>query len=357
MSKHSSPANPDQEPTVADEVRDFLNRFMAFPDESYSDILALYVLHTHAFDAFKVTPYIYVNSAERGSGKTMLLELLEALTRNAEMASNLTTSGLFRVIESARPTMLVDEVDAVWSGAKNEDLRGVLNSGYKHNGSVLRAFGNPNDEDGGVKRFSTYCPKVLAGIDNGQVPDTIMDRSIVLTLKRASMEQMKALEEFYMEDVEEEISELLEKIGAWVAANMDALTDRESRPARLDGIGPRQNEIARPLLTIAARIGNGWYDRAKHALHHLLASDEMKLSPQATALYQVREWFLRHADTDRILSSTVAEVTGHTGKQIGIWFNAYGVKPFTGTFNGKNAKGYRKNDFADAWERYLPAID
>lgn len=346
------------QPTIADEVRDFLKRFIYLPDEHAYDVLALYVVHTQAFDYAKVTPYIYLNSAERGSGKTTTLEILKALCRNAEMASNLTSATLYRVVESSRPTFLVDEVDAIWSGAKNEDLRGILNSGYEHNGSVLRAFGNPNDEDGGVKRFSTFCPKVLAGIDNGQMPDTITDRSIMVTLKRANATQMEAIEDFYIEDEEDIIAALIEKMQAWVGANADKLMmSKDNRPARLSELGPRQNQIAAPILHVAALIGDGWYQRAKDALVFLLASDEMKLSPQATALLQIRDWFHRNPEADRISSAVAQEVTNVYGRQLGVWLNAYGIKNFTGMFDGKNAKGYRKDAFTDAFERYLPAAE
>lgn len=348
---------------ILTDIRAFLTRFIAFPDEAYSTILAVWILHTWTFDAFRVTPYVYLNSAERGSGKTLTLELLNELCRNATMAADISAASLYRFIEAARPTMLVDEVDAIWSGAKNQDLRGVLNSGYKHNGSVMRAAGGtPSRDDyddgvgdGGIIRYSTFCPKILAGIDNGMMPDTIADRSIALTLKRANAAQMQAIEDFYIEDEEDHISELTARMQTWAEENQGNLRDPERRPARLDKLGPRQNEIARPLLTIAAVVGGGWYTEVRDALLHLLSADDFKLSPQATVLLRVREWFNENPEIDRIATQGITELTGHNGKQIGVWMNAYGIKSFTGTFAGRNLKGYRKSDFQDAFERYLPA--
>ena len=43
------------------------------------DAVALWVAHTHAFDVAGSTPYLAVNSAEPESGKTQLLEVLEAI--------------------------------------------------------------------------------------------------------------------------------------------------------------------------------------------------------------------------------------------------------------------------------------
>lgn len=346
--------------TIADKLRAFHGRFVYLSEESYADILALYALHTHAFDTARVTPYIYVNSAERGSGKSTLLDVLHETTANAEMAANMTAAALYAAVEAMRPTLLIDEVDAIWSGRKNEELRGMLNSGYNDRGSVLRNTGiSKNEDDPGFRRFSTFCPKVLAGIDNGLLPDTVADRSIKITLKRANAEQFAQIEDFYIEDEEEVLDALREEIAEWVALNREALMDRTNKPARLAELGPRQNQIAAPLLAIAARLGNGWYDRAKNALISLLAAEDAKLSAQATALLKVREWFATEGKKfDRISSAKVSEITGESGKQIGVWFGAYGIPSFTSTMpdqGNRNLKGYKRASFEDSFDRYLPA--
>lgn len=345
-------------PTIADELRTFITRFVYLSNEAYADILALYVLHTHAFGAFKVTPYIYLNSAERGSGKTTTLEVLHELCAKAEMGGNISAAALYAMVESVKPTLLIDEVDAVFSGAKNEDMRGMLNSGYNHRGGVIRNTGISKDEnDPGYRRYSTFCPKVMAGIDNGLLPDTIQDRSIVITLRRANREQFSQIEDFYIEDQEEILNDLIDKVKAWVAANGDSLMDRGNRPARLNSLGPRQNQIAAPLLAIAARLGNGWFDRAKVALTETLGEGVAKLSPQATALLKVRDWFTLNPDADRISSATAVQVTESPARQVGIWFSAYGVKSQTLRFDGTPGKGWLRSGFADAFERYLPTAD
>jgi hypothetical protein len=343
------------DPTVADKIRNIITRYVHLSDEHYADVLALYVLHTHAFDNVKVTPYIYINSAERGSGKTTLLEVLEVLCRDADMPGNMTAAAMYAKIEHLKPTLLIDEVDAIWAGAKNEDMRGMLNTGYKASGKVTRNTGMSKDpDDPGYREFSTFSPKVLAGINNGMLPDTIMDRSIVITLKRANTEQFAAIEDFYPEDIEDELNDLQDEIAAWYAVNREALSARENRPPRIDGLGPRQNQIATPLLTVASRVGNGWFDRCRDAMVYLLSGDTDNLSPQAKVLLQIRDWFHRNPDEDKIKSATVAEITEHTGKQIGIWLAAWNIKPGTYTIKGANAKGYRKSDFTATWAEVLP---
>jgi hypothetical protein len=59
--------------------------------------------------------------------------LLTALSDGGESAgggpSNISSPAFFRVIEEMRPTLMIDEADTVLH--RNDELRGILNSGYK----------------------------------------------------------------------------------------------------------------------------------------------------------------------------------------------------------------------------------
>lgn len=349
MSTHAKPA----EPTILDDIHAYITRYVAFGEPAQADILSLFILHTHAFKFARTTPYLYITSAEKQSGKTRTLEVLDTICHNATRADNLTSSVMFRLIEHMAPTLMVDEVDTIFSGAKNEELRGVLNSGYKAGGFIYRAMGNPNDENGGIVKFGTFSPKILAGIDNGHVPDTVLDRAIRIMLKRKAPGQ--TVEEFYAEDVEIETEELVAKIEAWVEAKSDLLASRDNRPARIDGIGDRANEITRPLSALANVAGNGWHDRAVNAIRALLGADELKLSPQGKALLTIRDWFDADAKADHIPSAVAAKITEANGKRLGAWMTAYGISAKQFTRDGKSYRGFNRADFTDAFARYLPS--
>jgi len=337
---------------ILDSIHGYVTRYVAFSDPAQADIISLFVLHSHAFDSARTTPYLYITSAEKQSGKTRTLEVLESIARNATRADNLTSASMLRVIDHLSPTLMVDEVDTIFSGSKNEELRGVLNSGYKAGGYIYRAQGNPNDENGGLVKYGTFCPKILAGIDNGQVPDTVLDRTIRIQLRRKAPGQ--TVQEFYAEDIQAETDELREQITGWVAATSQTLSDPLKRPARLDGISDRANEIGRPLLAIAHTVP-GWTVRATNALKSLLGNEELKLSPQARALLTIRNWFDAHPDEKWITSATAMDLTEQHGKRLGTWMNAYGINSAGGTKDGHRFKGYRRTDMQDAFDRYLPA--
>jgi putative DNA primase/helicase len=91
-------------------------------------------------------------------------------------AANLTPAVAFRIIEAARPTLLIDETDTFVK--ENDKLGGVLNSGHtRATAFVIRCQG----EDNQPRCFSTWAAIALAAI--GKLPATLADRSIEIKLK------------------------------------------------------------------------------------------------------------------------------------------------------------------------------
>ena len=133
-------AKKPTEATILDRVQNHLTRFMQFENPAYPLLISLWAIHTHTFsESFPMTPwttpYLYVYSETPGAGKSKLIEILEPLVLNPEKAEDLTSAAMFRLIESVHPTLFVDEVDTVFNGgAKHDDLRRTLNTGYKQIG-------------------------------------------------------------------------------------------------------------------------------------------------------------------------------------------------------------------------------
>ena len=85
-------------------------------------------------------------------------------------------SAIFRIVELATPTLLIDEADTFLK--ENDELRGILNTGHRRGGQVLRTVG----EDHEPRQFSTWAPAAIAMI--GRLPDTLNDRSVIINLRR-----------------------------------------------------------------------------------------------------------------------------------------------------------------------------
>jgi hypothetical protein len=160
---------------LIDEIASAIRRYVVLrPHEA--DAVALWVLAVHAFDAWHIFPRLFVTAPEPRCGKTTLLDVLWHLVPKPLGASNVTAASIFRIIEAARPTFLLDEADA-WA-RDNEDLRSVIDGGHKRDGSVIRTVGDNHES----RQFSTWAPIALAAI--GNLARTIADRSITIRMRR-----------------------------------------------------------------------------------------------------------------------------------------------------------------------------
>lgn len=340
---------PATTPNIVDQISDFVAKYVTLGADELRAV-SLWVLHTWAFSGNYTqpytTPYLYIFSAERRSGKTRLLEVLETVIRNPMRAADVTSAALFRSIESLNPTLLIDEVDAIWSGAKNEELRGVLNAGYKRGGSVLRATGQD------VTQFRVFSPKALAGIDNAMLPDTVRDRCIPIPLHRQPVGESTM---FLAMDVEPEAEALTDAIVQWMDANYEKLVATH-RPAPIDGISDRAWEISMPLVMLAQAFGAQFLRETRAALKRLLTIEE-KLTPQSQLLSDIRDVFNRDGGkvvTSAAIVDALNEDGGSwTGKLVASKLLPFGIKPTTIRRGNKVDRGYRRMDFESTWETHL----
>lgn len=355
----TSPVHTDDTPVrdnghIIDRVTDFLTKYVAFPKPEQATVCALWVIHTYAFESADATPYLYVNSAEPQCGKTRLIEAAEFISRNSELAANLTASSLFRALDSdVRPTLFIDEVDTIFAGKANEELRSVLNSGYKYNGYVTRTLPGKN-EDSDVVKFSTFCPKLLAGIDNGQIPPTIADRCIPIILKRKRKDQ--EVSRFLPRKVRPAAEELKTAILEWVLHNADGIVtwEPDTDEELLDALSDRSFEICEPLMQIAMQAGPEYRDRAKRALIEVLSGKAEKiLTPTQKCLLAAKELFDADPQRGSVQTATLAEALNTTPKQVAAWLPKYDIAPSIITAGGSRNRGFYRQDFEDAWERYL----
>ena len=95
---------------LLDELAAVIPRYMVMAVEAVHAV-ALWTLVTHLLDAFDSSPRLAITAPQPRCGKTCLLSVLYQLTCRPLAAANLTAAVAFRVIEAARPTLLIDECD------------------------------------------------------------------------------------------------------------------------------------------------------------------------------------------------------------------------------------------------------
>ena len=268
---------------LADQINRMVKKYVAFQSEHHSAVVTLWILHTWVVNAFYVTARLILDSAEPGSGKTRVLELLALLCRSAKLTLSTTTAALYRRIAAAGeeglppPTVLQDEADAIFgktSTPQSEDLRALFNAGYRKGATVDRCEGDAKNMK--VREFPVHAPVALAGLA-GKMPDTIRTRGITLHMRRRRPDQKVA--DFRERDAQAEAAPIREQLQAWAEASEQTLAD--ARPAMPSGVADRAAEIWEPLIAIADLAGEQWAAKARAACTFFVvssASDDEKLS-------------------------------------------------------------------------------
>ena len=339
----------------------FLGCYMVLPP--FADVvLALWLVHTFVFETSEFTPYMLVTSPVRACGKSTLLELLRHLAFRPQLTGGISAAALYRRIESARPSLLLDELDTMLSSEAGEKVRGILNTGFQRGGTYTLCDGDNHD----VKDFATFCPKVLAGI--GTIWDTVQSRSIPIRLERASHERHVQLTRIRGHTIGAICLPFKQQL-AKLAASMEAvLPDADPIPA--PGLEPRHEDVWRPLLAIADEIGGDWPERAREAAGALHAHAESETDFALLLLEDVRDLFPTHGVDGKLASSVlVAELATREDRPWPEYLNRQPISPrgvakLLGKFHvsPKNirfasgpAKGYELAQLVAAFAAYLPA--
>ena len=101
---------PVQLSALLHELRQLLNQFVVLP-KWVAETLALWILHTYAFELRSVTTYIGIESPIRRCGKTTLLTILCRLVNRPVVSANVSSSSFYRAIQELKPTLMIDEAD------------------------------------------------------------------------------------------------------------------------------------------------------------------------------------------------------------------------------------------------------
>jgi hypothetical protein len=216
--------------------------------EEYGLAASLWAIHCHAIEAAEHSPRLQIRSAAYRCGKTTLLRVISAIVPKPVSTESITMSALFRLIELCQPTILLDEVETTLKRGDgktdNEEMRGILNSGHRRGGGVIRTVG----DDFEPRLFTVFAPLCFCWLvrRGEQVAQTIADRSITIELRRRLKgEEITRLRSNRVGH----LSTLGRRAARWVAANKAALADAD--PAMPDELNDRAQDNWRPLIAIA----------------------------------------------------------------------------------------------------------
>ncbi|WP_405549874.1 DUF3631 domain-containing protein [Streptomyces microflavus] len=362
---------PDAEPTqgsvLLDELHSQIAHFVIPPSAEALDSITLWVVATHLQPAWQHAPRLAVVGPAKRCGKSRLLDVLTETVHEPMLTINTTPAAIFRSItEEEPPTLLVDEADTIFGTPKqaerNEETRGLLNAGHQRGRYVTRVVGN----DHTPHKFATFAMAAIAGI--GDLPDTIMDRSVVIRMRRrAEGERVKPFRS--RRDIPA-LHELRDRIDAWARPLLEEAAILEPDMPVED----RAADTWEPLVIVAELAGGPWPRRARVACARMVAAEVVAEEDNpggARILADIRRIFAAQREVDSLSTEELLHHLrqdpegpwaewgrgGLNARELGRLLRDFGIRPGNVRMaDGTQRKGYTRNKFLDSWRRYCPTV-
>ena len=244
----------------------------------------LWIAFTWFIEFVQVAPIAMITAPEKRCGKSQLLDLIGKLASRPLLASGISPAAIYRVIEAYSPTLLIDEADSFMKD--NEDARGIINSGHtRASANIIRLVGENHEP----KQFSTWGAKAISGI--GKQADTLMDRSVILELRRKlkheKVDRLRHADLKQFEILKMRLSRFSEDAGPSI---------QDARPLIPESLNDRAQDNWEPLLAIADFAGGHWPERARQAALKISGMDtdppslSVELLQDIQAAFEERRW-------------------------------------------------------------------
>jgi hypothetical protein len=366
LSDKPAAAKASEGDRVLCELRSQIKKFVVMPNKEALTATTLWIAATHLQTAWQHAPRLAIVGPAKRCGKSRLLDVITETVHAPLITVNASPPAIFRSItEKNPPTLLVDEADTLFGTLKaaerNEDLRGLLNAGHQRNRPTLRVTGPEHTP----VAFPTFAMAALAGI--GDLPDTIMDRSMVIRMRRRTAGESVAA--FRTGRDTPALHALRDRLKTWLrplhatAMDMEPVLPVEDRAA----------DTWEPLVIVADLAGGPWPDAARTACRIMTdqeAGNDDDGGLKIRILADIRRVFAGEGDPATVRTSRLIEQLnadpeapwseysphGLTPRGLQLLLKDYGISSANHRFpGGTQAKGFARTQFLDAWSRYCPA--
>jgi hypothetical protein len=345
------------------QVHAALTRYVVFPSAEAAEAVTLYVAATHAQPSWQHATRLVVKSAEKRCGKTRLFEVARELIHRPVPTVNISAAALVRSIdEKDPPTLVCDEADRFFGGTRGasettEVVTGILNAGF--------ARGWPYTRWDVTTRSREECPTfamAMLASKGINLPDTIEDRAVIITMRRKLPGD--AVARFRAARAIPPLRDLRRQVAQWIITHRGTLA--AARPDMPAGLDDRAEDLWEPLLAVADLAGGTWPQRARRAARMLAAEraeSDTDNSYGVRLLSDIRDLYAGF----RLSFMPSRELIGRlvqldeapwrdlelTTRGLSDRLRPFGIRSTRNTAG--TVRGYRLEDFADAFSRYVPS--
>ena len=343
--------------SIADKIDSIIKDRVIFGIKGERTAVTLWIIGTYLMDYWQLWPKLYICSPERECGKTTLLSIIEGLVKSGVMASAITPASLYRIIETDKPTICIDEADSFLN--QNEEMNGLLNAGHMRRTAVKILSVPSSHGSWETKKFSLWGAQAIAGI--GDQKDTLMSRSIKINLRRKFLDEKVLDVPFDFFDwcapIRDELDNLSTKLGEKIFKSTVSITQKAS---------DRTIDNWLPIFKITNFLDATWRGKVNEAFLAIEVEkyEDDNLSVGLQILKDVHYIIKNFEEVEIQSTKLLAELTQLPDSDWGSYFygkpissrwlanrlRPYGIRPIKQMYYNV----YKISDFKDVIKRYLP---
>jgi hypothetical protein len=354
-----SPFAVEDQVNVLQRCEAYIRRFCILPEDAYLP-LSVWVLATRVALTFDCFPYLALMSPAKRCGKSRLLEVLNELCAKPWYGTAPSPAALFRMMEAC-PTLLLDEVEALKNtrGASEsaQAILAILNAGHRRGATVPRCEGGGHT----LRKFPVYGPKAFACI--GDLPDTLSDRSICITMQRRTPDQK--VERFLAARAHADATPICAAMSRWAEEHKDTVRSIYEKQNDLDWLSDRDADLWMPLFAVCSVVAPDRVPDLKKNAVALSGAKQTQDGENTTSLRLLgdlrRIWTAQKSQ--EFTSDLIERLRELEESEWDQRLTPYKLSKLLRTFqiNSRNVridaavrKGYRLADMEPVWSRYLP---
>lgn len=343
-------------------ARGVLARYLAEPATT-TDALVLWALHAwfvracgDAHAPFEISPRLVLAANDARADHARALRLIGWLTPSPLIVARTVAAHAVHALAAERPTLLIDDVAG--GMLYRRDMRTLIAAGAQRDGLFLGAATKRNRSG----RMACFAPTAIATA--ALLPDDLRVRAIVVAMAPAPAARARAA----LGDAPDDVLLLRAQMQAFAAATPVDPAAAEAMMPRAFGTAARENWA--PLVAVAQAVGADWARDAIAAALALQARDPAPASnlalladiralvPMGDGAGPTTAHLIERltADSERPWA-TIRRGRKLDARELAERLRVFGLRPATIRL-GQDAfaRGYRREDLRDAFERYLTDV-
>jgi len=237
--------NPDPVKTYL-KIASLFKKYVDFKNPIEIDIVVLWCMGSYIYYLFSA--YAYINFyGVKGTGKTQVMTLSSYIAFNAMLASSISASALFRLVEATRCTVGLDEAENLRKPKDPDsvEILRLLKAGYKKGAAVHKT---ETDAEGNYipKKYEVYSPKMIASISG--IEDILGSRCISINMLRTKNAQISKVE---LSEKSEDWDAIRHELYCFALLNFTEIRKIYLEDDSIKILQNRDNELWLPLFSIA----------------------------------------------------------------------------------------------------------